>query len=254
MTDTKPTHVEVNAWQGLRQFTAARIALGRVGASLPTAEVLAFGLAHAQARDAVHAVLDVPRLKAELEGLGLATEVVCSNAPDRPRYLLRPDLGRTLHPEAAAHLGALKSSAEIVFVLADGLSAVALQAHAAPLLTALLPQLHPAWTVAPVVIATQARVALGDEVGECFRARLLVMLIGERPGLSSPDSLGAYVTYLPRKGRSDAERNCVSNIRPAGLDYTEAARKLGWLIGEALQRQLTGVSLKDESDTLNLPR
>lgn len=246
--------VEANPWQSLRQFTAARIALGRVGASLPTDEVLSFGLAHAQARDAVHAALDVPALEAQLHAMGRASEVVSSQVPDRARYLLRPDLGRTLHPEAAARLGALNSSTDLVFVLADGLSAVALQAHAAPLLECLLPQLHPAWSVAPMVIATQARVALGDEIGECFKARLLVMLIGERPGLSSPDSLGAYLTWQPRKGRSDAERNCVSNIRPAGLDYTEAARKLGWLIGEALQRQLTGVSLKDESDILNLPR
>lgn len=248
MSEQKPVVIEANPWTELRQFTDARIALGRVGASLPTDEVLKFGLAHAMARDAVHAALDPTSLDASLASLGLPTVWVRSRAPDRASYLLRPDLGRSIAPDAEPSLRDHRGPFDIALVLADGLSAVAVQAHGAPLLQALLPQLHPAWRVAPLVIATQARVALGDDIGEALRARLVVMLIGERPGLSSPDSLGAYLTFNPRRGRSDAERNCVSNIRPAGLPYPEAARKLGWLINEALLRQLTGVELKDDSD------
>lgn len=253
MSKRVPVGVEANPWGGLRRYTDARIALGRVGASLPTDEVLKFGLAHAMARDAVHAALDPAALERSLAPLALACREVHSQAPDRASYLLRPDLGRMLHPDAAAGLRALNSSCDLAIVLADGLSAIATQAHAAPLLEALLPLLHPAWTLAPLVIARQARVALGDDVGEALHARLVLVLIGERPGLSSPDSLGAYLTFNPRRGRNDAERNCVSNIRPAGLGYDEAARKISWLIGEALARQLTGVELKDDSDIPALP-
>jgi ethanolamine ammonia-lyase small subunit len=252
MSEQKPVVIEANPWTELRQFTDARIALGRVGSSLPTDEVLKFGLAHAMARDAVHAALDPTSLDASLASLGLPTVWVRSRAPDRASYLLRPDLGRSIAPDAEPSLRALRGPFDIALVLADGLSAVAVQAHGAPLLQALLPQLHPAWRLAPLVIATQARVALGDDIGEALGARLVVMLIGERPGLSSPDSLGAYLTFNPRRGRSDAERNCVSNIRPAGLPYPEAARKLGWLMNEALLRQLTGVELKDDSDVAML--
>ena len=248
MSEQKPVVIEANPWTELRQFTDARIALGRVGSSLPTDEVLKFGLAHAMARDAVHAALEPTSLEASLAPIGLKPVWVRSRAPDRASYLLRPDLGRSIAPDDESALRALRDSFDVALVLADGLSAVAVQAHGAPLLQALLPQLHPAWRVAPLVVATQARVALGDDIGEALGARLVVMLIGERPGLSSPDSLGAYLTFNPRRGRSDAERNCVSNIRPAGLSYADAARKIGWLVTEALSRQLTGVELKDDSD------
>lgn len=253
MSTRVPVKIEANPWAELRRFTDARIALGRVGASLPTEEVLKFGLAHAMARDAVHAALDPAALASTLAPLGLPCLEVHSQAPDRPSYLLRPDLGRMLHPDAATGLRGRNSTCDIAIVLADGLSAVATQAHAAPLLSALLPLCHPAWTLAPLLIARQARVALGDDIGEALHARLVLVLIGERPGLSSPDSLGAYLTFNPRRGRNDAERNCVSNIRPAGLGYAEAARKISWLMGEALSRQLTGVELKDDSDVPALP-
>ena len=253
MTNRRQVPIEANPWVELRRHTDARIALGKVGASLPTDEVLRFGLAHAMARDAVNAALDAAALARALAPLGLPCLEVHSEAPDRASYLLRPDLGRSLTPESGAGLRRVRATHDLAIVLADGLSAVATQAHAAPLLEALLPLLHPAWTLAPLVIARQARVALGDDIGEALQARLVLVLIGERPGLSSPDSLGAYLTYQPRRGRIDAERNCVSNIRPAGLDFAEAARKLGWLMNEALTRQLTGVGLKDDSDLPALP-
>ena len=253
MSDDSRPPIASNPWQGLRRYTDARIALGRVGASLPTHQMLAFDLAHALARDAVHAALDVPQLAADLEALGLSSVCVASEAADRATFLLRPDLGRRLHPASASLLRAAAPPADLAFVLGDGLSAVALQRHAVPLLAALLPQLEPRLRVAPPVIATQARVALGDDIAELLRARLVVVLIGERPGLSSPDSLGAYLTFAPRRGRTDAERNCVSNIRPEGLGYEDAARRLAWLVAAALDRRLTGVELKDESDGLLLP-
>jgi ethanolamine ammonia-lyase small subunit len=178
MSEQKPVVIEANPWTELRQFTDARIALGRVGASLPTDEVLTFGLAHAMARDAVHAALDPTSLDASLASLGLPTVWVRSRAPDRASYLLRPDLGRSIAPDAEPSLRDHRGPFDIALVLADGLSAVAVQAHGAPLLQALLPQLHPAWRVAPLVIATQARVALGDDIGEALGARLVVMLIG----------------------------------------------------------------------------
>lgn len=231
-------------WNELRHLTPARIALGRSGASLPTREVLAFGVAHAQARDAVHAALDVTALEAALTPLGLPTMPVQSAAPSRALYLARPDWGRRLDPDARAEL-ALQARSEgpaLLFVIGDGLSALAAQRHAAPLLAALLPRLD-GLSVGPLLIATQARVALADEIGELLGAKLAVCLIGERPGLSSPDSLGAYVTAAPRVGRTDAERNCVSNIRPEGLDPAEAAAQLDGLIRAALAAGISGVSL-----------
>jgi ethanolamine ammonia-lyase small subunit len=231
----------------LRRLTPARIGLGRAGPALPTREVLAFGLAHARARDAVHAALDVPRLLADLAGAGVSTAptVVASAAADRATYLVRPDLGRRLAPGAAARP---TGAAEVAVVIADGLSALAVQRHAAPLVAALRARAPGRWGSAAVVIATQARVALGDEIGASLGARLVAVLVGERPGLGSPDSLGIYLTFAPRPGRSDAERNCVSNVRPAGLSYEEAARRVDWLAAAALERALTGVALKDESD------
>jgi ethanolamine ammonia-lyase small subunit len=231
----------------LRRFTPARIGLGRAGPAMPTREVLAFAIAHARARDAVHAALDVQLLLATLAETGItpAPPVVRSAAPDRATYLRRPDLGRSL---GAGEAERITGSAEIALVLADGLSAVAVQRHAPPLVRALRLCAPERWNRASVVIALQARVALGDDVGARLGARLVVMLVGERPGLASPDSLGAYLTYAPHPGRTDAERNCISNVRPAGLAYDEAARRLNWLAEAALTRGLTGVDLQDESD------
>jgi ethanolamine ammonia-lyase small subunit len=249
-----PVGVPPDPWSRLRALTPARIALGRSGAGLPTREVLGFALDHARARDAVHAAFDSKGLAERIEGLGHKTLTVSSVAPDRATYLRRPDLGRRLSGESAALLEARagRGPADLAIVIGDGLSAAAVHAHAAPLLAALAEPVRAAgWRLAPVVLAHQARVALGDEIGLRLGARMAVVLIGERPGLSSPDSLGAYLTFDPRLGRSDAERNCISNIRPAGLSYEAAAFKLAWHVREALRLGLTGVGLKDESD-LNL--
>ena len=236
-------------WLRLAALTPARIALGRVGPALPTRQVLELALAHARARDAVHAVLDRRHIAAALRDLGLGVLEVASAASSREVYLRRPDLGRRLASDSrtalATHAG---EAADVALVVADGLSAAAVEAHAVPTVAALRPQLDRGGvTLAPVVIATQARVALGDEIGELLHARVSLMLIGERPGLSAPDSLGAYLTYAPRPGRTDAERNCVSNIRAGGLGYEEAARKLAWLLREALRGGFSGVALKDDS-------
>lgn len=227
-------------WRDLRRFTPARVALGRAGNGLPTAAHLAFQADHAAARDAVHAELDTARLAADLEAAGLPSQVVHSACPDRRTYLLRPDLGRRLAEGQAAQLPKLPG---IAFVVADGLSATAVQRHAAPLLAQVMPALA---EPGPVVIARQGRVALGDEIGAALGAQAVAVLIGERPGLSTPDSLGVYLTWQPRPGRTDAERNCISNIRPEGLPITDAAAKLLWLITAMRRLQLTGVALKDE--------
>ncbi|ARO55697.1 ethanolamine ammonia-lyase [Methylorubrum zatmanii] len=243
-------------WQRLARLTPARIGLGRAGAGLPTREVLKFGLAHAQARDAVHTPMDAAAIAGAIEALGLPTVTVTSGAEDRATYLRRPDYGRRLSPES---LKALSDSAadsaagpvDLAIVVADGLSARAVHEGAAALLAAFKPHAEAAgWRLAPVTIATQARVALGDAAGAALRARAVVVVIGERPGLSSPDSLGLYVTFDPKPGRSDAERNCISNVRPAGLSFELAAFKLNWLLTQAFSRGLTGVNLKDESDRL----
>ncbi|PZQ58215.1 MAG: ethanolamine ammonia-lyase [Phenylobacterium zucineum] len=235
-------------WLGLRRLTPARIALGRAGASLPTAAALDFALAHARARDAVHAPLDARRVAGDLEALGLRSIEVESAAPDRATYLRRPDLGRRLSADSVGRLSA-RGPYDVALVVADGLSCLAVHTHAAPLVAALQPGFAEAgMRLAPVVIAHQGRVALGDEVGERLGVRLIIVLIGERPGLSSPDSLGAYITFAPRVGRLDGERNCVSNIRAEGLSHAAAALKILWITREALRMGLTGVALKDESD------
>ncbi len=238
-------------WSDWRNATPARIALGRAGAAVPTDETLRFGLAHAMARDAVHAALDTDTLEATLRAAGWTVERARSQAADRATYLRRPDLGRQLDAGAAAHLRSKATAGgpvDVCIVIGDGLSALAAEKQAAPLLAALRPLLPTDWRLAPVVISTQARVALADDVGELFAARLSVMLIGERPGLSSPDSLGIYLTHTPRRGRHDAERNYISNVRPEGLPCADAAFKLAWLMREALRRGLSGVALKDQSD------
>ena len=232
----------------LAALTPARVGLGRCGASLPTAEVLRFGLAHARARDAVHARFDAASLAARIAAQGCGAIFVESAAPTRGDYLRRPDLGRRLSAASAGGLAMREAGFDLAIVVADGLSAAAAETQAPPLLAALLPLLERRrLSLAPILIASQARVALADEAARLLGARMVLALIGERPGLSSPDSLGAYLTYGPRPGVTDAERNCVSNIRPDGLGFVEAAGTLDWLIGEAFQLRLTGVALKDVS-------
>ncbi|AQV96260.1 ethanolamine ammonia-lyase [Cupriavidus necator] len=241
--------VDDDPWQRLRRFTRARIALGRTGHSQTTDAVLAFGLAHAQARDAVHLPLDVGAVTAALDAAAVPNVAVHSAAPDRADYLRRPDLGRRLDDASRERLAAARprEAPDVVFVMADGLSALATQTHALPLLDATRQRLPQGWRIGPVVVAEQSRVALGDEIGEILGARQVVMLIGERPGLSSPDSLGIYLTYAPRTGRTDAERNCISNVRPEGLPYAQAADRLAFLLRGAAALGRSGVDLKDDS-------
>jgi ethanolamine ammonia-lyase small subunit len=254
MSDKKSPVID-NPWHALRRFTAARIALGRAGVSLPTAPQLAFQLAHAQARDAVHLALDTDRLQQQLIDADLhgarECRVLDSAAVDRLTYLQRPDLGRRLSDVSRAALASAVQGGpvfDLAFVIADGLSALAISKNAAPFLAVLQQRIAPRnWKTAPPTIVRQGRVAVGDEVGSLLRAKLVVVLIGERPGLSSPDSMGLYLSWMPRVGMSDAERNCISNVRPEGMRYDEAAYKLDYLLAEAFKRQLTGVALKDES-------
>ena len=242
-------------WSDLRSYTAARLALGRCGASLPTDEILRFGLAHAAARDAVQRQLDVDNLANRLQGAGMASVQVASAAADRTTFLLRPDLGRRLSEASRVRLSAAAGATaafDLVLVVGAGLSAPAIERNALPMLEAIRRQALPGWQIGPIVVATHARVALGDEVGELLEAALVAVLIGERPGLSSPDSLGIYLTWQPRRGRRDAERNCISNVRPEGLAYDDAAARLWWLCGQARQLRLTGVQLKDRSSEARL--
>jgi ethanolamine ammonia-lyase small subunit len=251
-------HVMPAGWEGLKRFTGARIALGRAGYSQPTAAHLAFQLAHAQARDAVHLPLDAQALESELHPLGMEVLRLHSAAPDRASYLQRPDWGRQLDGASRATLASWACSREddarfdLCFVIADGLSALAVMQSAAPLLQHLTGRLRadaqPGWRLAPVTVVEQGRVAIGDEIAQGLRARCVVVLIGERPGLSSPDSLGVYFTWAPQPGTTDAQRNCVSNVRAAGLPVEQAAQRLHALLGEARRRGLSGVALKDETD------
>jgi ethanolamine ammonia-lyase small subunit len=240
----------------LRDLTPARVGLGRAGASMPTKALLDFTLAHARARDAVHAAFDVTALISGLDGLGLQAIEVRSRAGARDDYLRRPDLGRRLN-QASQHLLASKNggACQLAIVVGDGLSPTAVNVHAIEVIRRLVPGLAEAGIeIGHAVVATGARVALGDEIGALLGARMIVMLIGERPGLSAPDSLGAYLTFAPRPGLTDAERNCVSNVHGSGLTHDEAAFRIAWLIREGLARQLTGVALKDESGPQAPPR
>jgi ethanolamine ammonia-lyase small subunit len=234
--------------RSLRDFTPARVDLGRTGHSLLTSELLDFQLAHAKARDAVHLPLDVNSLVIELKQKNIPCVGLASEANDRSIYLHRPDLGRRLNAASRARLAPLKSNYDAAFVIADGLSALAVHRHALPLLEVVLAQLD--WVIAPVTIVVQGRVAIGDEIGELLGAKLAVVLIGERPGLSSPDSLGIYLTWQPRPGRTDAERNCISNIRAEGLSYELAAHKLLFLMNESRRLKLSGVQLKERAPLL----
>jgi ethanolamine ammonia-lyase small subunit len=244
-------------WSALRRFTDARIGLGRSGSAMPTGEVLKFAMAHARARDAVHTAIDWHPLEDGLRSLGLTSMQIESAAPSRDTYLRRPDLGRSLSASSRQRLSELPPQvADLAIVVGDGLSSTAVSANLIAFMAAFKPYAdRNGWLLSPLLLATQSRVALGDEAAEFVGAKAVLVLIGERPGLSSPDSLGAYLTFAPRVGRRDAERNCVSNIRAGGLSYDEAAFKLAWLIGESFRRQLTGVNLKDESNyQLEAPR
>jgi len=240
----------------LRDLTPARVGLGRAGAGLPTEALLAFTLDHARARDAVHAAFDIAELISGLCELGLSPLQLSSRAQTRHDYLRRPDLGRMLDPESQRLLkDSRRGAGEIAIVIGDGLSPTAVNSHAVEFLRNLVPRLAgDRIAIGHAVVASGARVALGDEIGEILAARMMIMLIGERPGLSAPDSLGVYLTFAPRIGCTDAARNCVSNIRGAGLSCDQAAFKVAWLIREGLKRHVTGVALKDESGDATLQR
>ena len=258
MTDNLPSNgVTANPWRRLREFTDARIGLGRAGISLPTAKSLEFQLAHARAQDAVHLPLNVDDLRQQLAELAgdVSPVVVHSRAEDRVTYLQRPDWGRRLDEASRERLRHADDTPQAPFDLAiaiiDGLSSRAIQQNAMPFLRALLDTLiddaQYDWRLAPLTIVEQGRVAIGDEIGELFNARAVLVMIGERPGLSSPDSLGLYLTWAPKVGLTDAYRNCISNVRPAGLTYPEASRRLHYLLRESRQQQLSGVQLKDRT-------
>lgn len=241
------TVVNLDPWARFRAATRARIGLGRAGDALPTTALLEFQLAHARARDAVHGAVDFDALAG---GLGEVLHVH-SAAPDRATYLRRPDLGRRL--DAASRASLPRGAWDAVFVIGDGLSAAAITDHAVAVVRATLARL-PGWRVAPVVLARQARVALGDEVGEALGADLAVVLIGERPGLSVANSLGAYLTWAPRVGRRDSDRNCISNIHADGLAHEAAGERLAGLMAEARRLRLSGIGLKEDAVRLEAPQ
>ncbi|WP_020563209.1 ethanolamine ammonia-lyase subunit EutC [Methylosarcina fibrata] len=250
MSDTDDPLIIPDPWHGLKQFTPARIALGRAGMSQPTRAGLDFQLAHALARDAVQLPLDFAGLEQRLNDRGCRTVILQTRAESRQQYLQRPDLGRRLSEAAVACLDRNPfPEADAVVVVADGLSSQAIERHAVPFLDLLLPRLYEmGYRLPPVCLIKQGRVAIGDEVAAHYAARLCIVLIGERPGLSSPDSMGIYFTYRASPGIStDADRNCISNIHPHGLGYEQALRKLLYLIRESEKLQLSGVLLKDET-------
>ncbi|MGW8463215.1 ethanolamine ammonia-lyase subunit EutC [Pseudomonas sp. CLCA07] len=253
----KPPVDPQNPLLELRRLTPARIALGRTGTSMPTSAQLDFQYAHAQARDAVHLPFDSAGLSSQLAEIGRDSVLLHSAATDRNSYLQRPDLGRKLSDESAQRLRTYASAnpggVDLVIVVADGLSALAVHRHTLPFLTRLEEQvLAEGWSVSPVILVEQGRVAVADEIGELIGAKMTVILIGERPGLSSPDSLGLYFTYNPKIGLTDAYRNCISNVRLEGLSYGMAAHRLLYLMREACRRQLSGVNLKDEAQLQTL--
>jgi ethanolamine ammonia-lyase small subunit len=248
----RPRVTEIDPWTRWRGLTPARIGLGQAGSSIPTRAHLAFQLAHARARDAVHEHLDTAEVAGRIRALGLQPLALASAAPDRPTFLQRPHLGRRLSPESRERLaGDGGGPVDLSIVVADGLSARAAADHAPAVLAVLVPRLvADGWRLGPVAVVEQGRVAIGDEIGALCGASLAAVLLGERPGLSSPDSLGIYVTWAPAVGRRDAERNCISNVRPEGLPPELAADRLHFLLTEARRRRLTGVGLKDDSRLL----
>jgi ethanolamine ammonia-lyase small subunit len=238
-------------WADIRRLTAARIGLERTGASLATGPLLDFKLAHARARDAVHQPLDEARLVAELAGLKLRVLSVASAVEDRQHYLMRPDLGRRLAANAEATLLPYAGDYDVAFVVADGLSARAVQTHAQPVLTGILAALrNEDWRIAPLVVVRHGRVGIGDAIANSLRADCVAVLIGERPGLTAPDSMGAYLTWKPHARTTDADRNCISNIRPDGIGYADATLKLVRMLRAMRTRRISGVQLKDDSDRL----
>ncbi len=242
-----------DSWDFLKKFTSARIALGRAGISMPTKALLAFRLAHAQARDAVYSGLDKERIVAQLSNNQFDYLEIESSASSRDEYLKNPATGKKLSLNSRSKIEEAQGNYDLCFVIADGLSATSVNEHAVEVLKILhakLTKLH--WSIAPVLIAEQARVALSDEAGSLIKAEIVVMLIGERPGLSAPDSMGAYLTFRPEPGLTDERRNCVSNIRPEGLSYHFAAEKLFYLLTEMKTRKISGVQLKDRQDGLFL--
>jgi ethanolamine ammonia-lyase small subunit len=227
--------------------------MGRAGGSLPTQHWLDFQAAHAAARDAVHAPFDAEQLAADIRRLGVDVVVTDSAAESRRQFLLRPDLGRRLADRSRFEIEQLPTAPDVdlSIVVSDGLSAIAAQRHCVPFLSALLPKLQDeGWRLSPIVVARRGRVALQDEIGQLFGAKMALILIGERPGLGSPDSLGAYIVYNPRPGNTDAHRNCVSNIRPEGLANAAAAGTIDYLLTEAHRRRISGTALKDDRPAL----
>ena len=245
--------IKKDVWQPLKQHTDARIALGRTGNSIPTKELLHFGMSHALAKDAIYKELDICNIQNNLKEQHFSSILVQSKAKDKKEFLINPNLGRQLNKESIELL--LQSNVEkgnIAIIFADGLSSAAINLNATPLLFEIVNALKGSeFNLSPIIIAKHARVALSDEIGETLKSDASIMLIGERPGLSSPDSLGVYLTWNPKKGRNDSERNCISNVRPQGLSYQQAAFKTIWLLKEAKKLNMSGVHLKDESPNLN---
>jgi ethanolamine ammonia-lyase small subunit len=242
---------ENEIWTALRRLTAARIGLKRSGASLATAPLLDFRLAHARVRDAVHEPFDEAGLMTKLAGLSDPVISVASAAEDRQSYLLRPDLGRSLAPGADAALASHRGDYDVAFVVTDGLSARAVALHAQPVLSQVVTVLRAeGWKIAPLVVARHGRVAIGDAIAAALHAKSVAVLIGERPGLSAPDSMGAYLTFRPHAGTTDADRNCISNIRPDGIGYELAGFKIAHLLWSMRLREVSGVTLKDDSDRM----
>ncbi len=255
MNTKRPDIIIEDPWKQLKDYTKARIAMGRCGSSIPTKELLDFRLAHAKAIDAVHIPLNTVDLVSELEKIVREhVFVVHSKAENRDVYLKRPDLGRKLSSDSVELLNSIpiNSNYDIALVVSDGLSATAIKRNIIPFFNLLYPELNKSYSLSPVVIAKQARVAIGDEIASLFNAKLVVNIIGERPGLKSPDSMGIYMTYNPSVGITDEKRNCISNIRKDGLSYELACSKLLYLISESIKKGISGVDLKDEQDSNSL--
>lgn len=237
--------MEEDYWQELRKYTHARVAMGRAGNAMSTSDVLKLRIAHAMARDAVQSEINVKFLSNKLSQLGLNVQQVKSQAADRLDYIRHPHKGRLLHEESRQKLELLQAEkTDLCIIFADGLSADAVNIHAIPFLNLLLQDLK-YWSIAPVVLVEQGRVGLSDPIGEALKAKISLILLGERPGLSAPTSLGAYITYQPQSGNTDEKRNCVSNIQPSGLSYQQAVAKISYLLHEMRSQQLSGVKLKD---------